>query len=212
MIELTGVTKKYGARLVLDRVSLSVPPGESTALLGPSGCGKTTLLRIIAGLEGIDSGEVRLRGHIANDLEPFQRKVAMMFQSHALWPHLTVRQNVHLCASKAARARIDGLLESLGIGEIGDRYPHQISGGQARRASLARTLSMEADIVLLDEPFAHLGEDLADQAACVVLDCLNRTGATLIVAAHDLRLAHLLRVQNVIPNRGSETWRGNLTV
>lgn len=210
MIELVRVTKRYGPVTVLDEVSLNIDKGESTAILGPSGCGKTTILRIIAGLEPIQSGEVRLRGASADRLAPHARAVSMMFQSPALWPHLTVRQNVELAAT-GSKGRIMDLLESLSIGDIGDRYPHQISGGQARRASLARTLAAQADIVLMDEPFAHLGETLAKQASLVALSWLSRSQATLIVAGHDLSLAHLLKVRTVINNKEAETLRGALS-
>lgn len=210
MIELVDVTKSFGPVRVLERVSLRVAKGESAALLGPSGCGKTTLLRIIAGLEPHESGLVRLRGEPADGLEPHRRRVAMAFQSPALWPHLTVRQNVELASAGLRAGQIDDLLEALGIREVGGHRPHQLSGGQARRASLARTLAAQADIVLMDEPFAHLGETLAQQAAEVVLRWLERNQCTLLVAGHDADLAHLLKIQNVLDFRESETLRGEL--
>lgn len=210
MIDLVRVTKSFGSVLVLDEVSLAVDKGDSVALLGPSGCGKTTILRIIAGLEPIDSGEVRLRGEQANGIEPYKRGVSMMFQSPALWPHLTVRQNVDLAATASAKRQIDELLEGLRVTDILDRYPHQISGGQARRASLARALAAQSDIVLLDEPFAHLGDTLARQVASVALSWLARAGSTLVVAGHDESLAHLLKVRSVIDNKEAESLRGKL--
>ncbi len=212
MIELVKITKRYGEILVLDEVSLRIAKGESTALLGPSGCGKTTILRIIAGLEPIESGNVSLRCCSCSKMQPHRRGISMMFQSPALWPHLTVWQNIELVAGKGNRKDISEMLENLEIGDIAQRYPHQISGGQARRASLARTLSAQADIVLMDEPFAHLGEKLAIKAASVAISWLEKSRATLVAAGHDRILARLLNVQSVVTSEGSDAMRGELAV
>lgn len=134
----------------------------------------------------------------------------MMFQSPALWPHMTVRQNIEFASPKEYRNDVGALLESLQIADIAERHPHQISGGQARRASLARTLAARAEIVLMDEPFAHLGEKLAERAASTVLDSVRQTNATLIVAGHDIQLARLLSADAIVHTEGNEAMGGEL--
>lgn len=131
-----------------------------------------------------------------------------MFQSPALWPHMTLWQNAQFAAPKGSSERMEWLFQRLGIHEIKNRKPHQISGGQARRASLARTLAARKPVLLLDEPFAHLGQTLAKQAAEVVLKCTNEDRATLVIAGHDAYLAEILRATPLYVSEGDTTMAG----
>ena len=161
-IEIRNVTKRFGSFTAVDDVSLAVDTGSLTALLGPSGSGKSTLLRIVAGLETPDGGEVILSGEDATGLAPQQRNVGFVFQHYAAFKHMTVRDNVAfgLKIRKRPRqqiqARVDELLQLVGLQAFADRYPAQLSGGQRQRMALARALAPEPRVLLLDEPFGAL--------------------------------------------------------
>lgn len=170
-LRINGVVKRFGARVAVDDVSLDINPGESIVVFGPSGCGKTTLLRLIAGLEAPDEGDIWLDGlHVAqggrNLVPPHARGVGMVFQDLALWPHLTVREHLHFVL-RAARVpksawpeRVQETLTLVRIGTLAGRHPHQLSGGEQQRAALARALIVRPRALLLDEPFSSLDEDL----------------------------------------------------
>jgi iron(III) transport system ATP-binding protein len=193
-IELRAVSKCYtpAAAAVRD-VSLRLEPGALLALLGPSGCGKTTTLRLIAGLECPDTGEVCLGGRVVAGrgvwTPPEQRGVSMVFQDYALFPHLTVAENIAFPISRLpAReraARVAELLPIAGLDGLGDRYPHQLSGGQQQRVALARALAPRPTVVLLDEPFSNLDAALRKSTREEVRRILRDSGATAVFVTHD---------------------------
>lgn len=191
-LNLTGVGKSYGEVDVLKDIDLDIRAGELIVFVGPSGCGKSTLLRMIAGLERITSGELRIDGVRVNDMPPAQRGIAMVFQSYALYPHMTVRQNMEfaLKIAKKSRQEIDKAVENaariLQLTPYLDRLPKALSGGQRQRVAIARALMLEPEILLLDEPTSAL--DASVQAE--VLNLLNRLraerGLTFLMVSHDL--------------------------
>lgn len=194
MIVVRGLSKVRGGNNLLLGVTLDVPRGGRLALLGPSGSGKTTLLRLIAGLEEPSGGTVLLEGREVSRpgrvvIEPHARHLAMAFQRPALWPHMTVAANVSfgLRASGAARAaaRTDELLNAFSIVHLARRFPHQISGGEAQRVSIARALAPGLPILLLDEPLSHLDSEMALQSRRVIEREVLERGLTLVSASHD---------------------------
>ena len=189
---ISGVTKSFGPQRVLRGVELSVPSGSFTAILGASGSGKTTLLRIIAGFERPDDGSVRLGSEVVDDAgQRFvpceRRRIGYVPQEGALFPHLSVGRNVAFGLQRGQRghARVDELLEMVGLSGCGRRYPHQLSGGQQQRVALARALAIEPAIVLLDEPFSSLDAALRASVRADVLGVLRGAGTTSILVTHD---------------------------
>ncbi|MBS2966189.1 ABC transporter ATP-binding protein [Actinocrinis puniceicyclus] len=190
-LELSALRRCYGAVRALDGLELALAPGELVALLGPSGCGKTTALRIVAGFERPDAGAVRLDGADITPLSAAKRDMGMVFQSYSLFPHLTAAQNVAFglrlrkTAAPARAARAEELLELVGIGGHGARYPHQLSGGQQQRVALARALAIRPKVLLLDEPLSALDAQvrlqLRDEIRRVQLDL----GITTLFVTHD---------------------------
>jgi len=193
LIEVQQVSKRFGAVQALGEISLSVPSGGSLALRGPSGSGKTTLLRLLCGLEAPDHGQIALDGQVVSQpgrlMPPWQRGMGAVFQKPALWPHLTVRQNAAFGLAgwekHQASARLDELLEAVGLSRLAGRYPHQLSGGEAQRAALVRALAPCPPILLLDEPFANLDPALRMAMLAFVQQIQQAEGATLILVAHD---------------------------
>ena len=165
-VDVEDVSLSFGDTKVLDRIKLTANPGEFFALLGPSGCGKSTLLRLIAGFNRAQSGRIRVGGEDITEMPPWKRNVGMVFQSYALWPHMSVAQNVAfgLEEKRLPRAEIrQGVakaLELVGLTEFANRKPGQISGGQQQRVALARTLAIEPRVLLLDEPLSNLDAKL----------------------------------------------------
>ena len=159
MIEVDGLTKRYGEQQVLQQVSFSVEEGEMLIVLGESGCGKSTLLRILAGLEKENSGSVKIQGELMSEkIPPNQRKIAMVFQEPALWNHMTVWKNITYGMKVQNRERVYHMMDILGIRELEKRYPEEISGGQAKRVALARAFAADREILLLDEPLSNIDE------------------------------------------------------
>jgi iron(III) transport system ATP-binding protein len=191
MLEVRGLTVRFGATVAVDCASLMVPQGGITALVGPSGCGKTTLLRAVAGFGEIAAGTVVLAGRsVAGNgrwLSPEKRQVGMVFQDGALFPHLTVLDNVlyGLKGRADARQRARDALELVGMQDLGGRYPDELSGGQQQRVALARALSPAPGLVLLDEPFANLDAALRGTVREEVRSILERAGATAVLVTHD---------------------------
>src|ERR671939_1675696 len=165
-VELRNIHKSYGSLKVVDDVSLTLADREFLALLGPSGCGKTTTLRMLGGFIQPDSGQILVDGHDVTDLPPERRPTAMVFQNYALWPHMTVLDNVcfGLKLRKVPRARAEAkaleILRLVGLEGVEKRYPAQLSGGQQQRVALARALVLEPQILLLDEPLSNLDAKL----------------------------------------------------
>jgi spermidine/putrescine transport system ATP-binding protein len=185
------ISKHYGDVKALDDVSLDVRPGEFFTLLGPSGCGKTTLLRIIAGLELADRGQVYLGGQEITRLPAIKRQVNTVFQSYALFPHLTIYENIAfgLRSRKFPEAeikkRVERRLEMLDLSAMAQRYPHQLSGGQKQRVALARALVNEPDVLLLDEPMSALDARLRAQVQEDLRRLQRKLGRTFILVTHD---------------------------
>ena len=192
IITLNNISKAYGDVTAVDHVSLEVIRGEIVVLLGPSGCGKTTTLRVIAGLEQPDSGEVLLNGEVVAGkrwVEPEKRQIGLVFQDYALFPHLTVEANVNFGLrgwSKGDKAqRVNTLLDLVGLPNLGKRMPHELSGGQQQRVALARALAPKPDVILLDEPFSNLDAALRTQVRMEVRDILKETGTSAVFVTHD---------------------------
>ena len=212
VLELVNVRKGFerAGRPAVDGLSLALLPGELLALLGPSGCGKTTSLRLLAGFERPDSGEIRVAGQrVAGGGDwspPERRRVGMVFQDYALFPHLTVARNIAFglrgFSSGERQARIAELLEVIGMPGLGGRYPHQLSGGQQQRVALARALAPRPAAVLLDEPFNSLDASSRAVVRQEVRDILRREGAAAILVTHDQAEAFALADRVAVLNEG----------
>jgi len=207
-IAIRGVNLSYGSNHVLKDVNLEIRPGEFFAFLGPSGCGKTTLLRLIAGFNDAQSGEVRVGGRDIARLPPWKREVGMVFQSYALWPHMSVARNVafgleerRLPRAEIAR-RVDAALALLGLSHLADRRPSQLSGGQQQRVALARTLAIEPKVLLLDEPLSNLDAKMRVQVRRELRDLQQRLRLTAIFVTHDQEEANTICDRIAVMNDG----------
>ena len=190
-LELQGLVRRIGGRTVLDGIDLQVQPGECLALLGPSGCGKSTILRLIAGLDRADGGRILLAGREISGLPPAQRQVAMVFQSYALYPHLTVERNLELglelrrVERRQRQERIAAVLELLQLQELRRRLPAELSGGQRQRVALARALLRRPQLVLLDEPMSNLDAQLREELRPQLRQILCGGTAPVVYVTHD---------------------------
>jgi putative spermidine/putrescine transport system ATP-binding protein len=190
-LTLDAVSHSYGAGYAVDNVTLEVRDGELIALLGPSGCGKSTLLRIIAGFVAQTSGRVIIADRAVDDLPPNRREVGIVFQSYALFPHMTVADNVAygLAARGTPKSergdRVKSMLDVVQMGAFADRYPRQLSGGQQQRVALARALVLEPKLLLLDEPFAALDKNLRLDMQIEIKRLQRQFGLTAILVTHD---------------------------
>jgi spermidine/putrescine transport system ATP-binding protein len=190
-IELVDVTKRYGDAVALDGVSLRIDSGEFFCLLGPSGCGKTTTLNLIGGFVPLTSGELRIEGRRVNDLPPHQRNVNTVFQNYALFPHMSVADNVAFglrmegLSSGETTSRVGEYLELVGLADYHDRYPGQLSGGQAQRVALARALAKRPAVLLLDEPLGALDLKLRKQMQVELSRIHRQVGTTFVFVTHD---------------------------
>lgn len=190
-VQCRHVRLSYGPTEVLKDVDLCIEPGEFFALLGPSGSGKSTLLRLIAGFNRHQSGELLIDGVDVSDKAPWERNVGMVFQSYALWPHMTVWDNVAFglverkVDKPAIKRRVDAALELVGLGALAQRRPNQLSGGQQQRVALARTIVIEPQVLLLDEPLSNLDKTLRVQMRQELLAMQRRLGLTTIFVTHD---------------------------
>ncbi len=186
-----GVTKRFGGSAAVEDLTLAVDDGELLVLLGSSGCGKTTALRLVAGLERADEGSVTIGSHVIDDVDPKDRDVAMVFQSYALYPHLTVGRNIEfplrqrgLAAGERA-GRVAAAAEMLGLGALLDRKPAQLSGGQRQRVALARAIVREPQVFLMDEPLSNLDAALRIQTRADIAALQHRLGTTTLYVTHD---------------------------
>jgi iron(III) transport system ATP-binding protein len=210
VLELDDVSKSYGSERVIEDLSLSVHEGEILTLLGPSGCGKTTTLRLIAGLERPNGGEVALNGAPVSSpgrfVEPEDRGIGVVFQEFALFPHLTAAENVAFGLegwdASARERRVDELLDLVGLEAQGDSYPDELSGGQQQRVALARSLAPEPEVLLLDEPFSNLDVDLRVKMREEVRRILKETGVTAISVTHDQEEALSISDRVAVMNDG----------
>jgi iron(III) transport system ATP-binding protein len=191
ILECRDLVKRFGDVTAVDGLSLEVAEGSLTALLGPSGCGKTTLLRLIAGFERPDEGEILLRGATiaspSRRVPPEKRRVALVFQDFALFPHLDVATNVAFGLPKGAdkASRVAELLTLVRLEGVGHRMPHELSGGQQQRVALARALASNPDLILMDEPFSNLDPSIREQVRGEVRQLLGSVGITAIIVTHD---------------------------
>lgn len=190
-IDLSGIVKRFGSVVALDNVDLNVPTGQLLTILGPSGSGKTTMLRIMAGFELPDEGEVDVNGRHITMLAPSKRNIGMVFQNYALFPHMTVTQNVAyglqmraVDASEVTR-RVEAMLAKVQLNGLGDRYTRQISGGQQQRTALARALVINPSVLLLDEPLANLDAKLREEMRFYIRELQREFGITTIYVTHD---------------------------
>src|SRR5260221_8848926 len=191
LLRIEGVGKKFGSFRAVDGLSLDIRAGEFFALLGPSGCGKTTLLRMLAGFETPDEGRILLDGKDIAQVLPHQRPINMMFQNYALFPHLTVRDNIAFGLKRAgmARSEINGrvaeMITLVKLEGLEQRKPDQISGGQKQRVALARSLARRPKVLLLDEPLAALDKKLRESTQLELMELQRRLGMTFIIVTHD---------------------------
>lgn len=190
-MRLQGVTKRFGSTTAVDQLNLEIPSGSFTTLLGPSGCGKTTTLRMIAGFFDPDEGEIVIDGVRQNGLPPYKRNVSIVFQEYALFPHMTVAENIGygLTVRKTPKAeqkrRIEEMAAILGLEGLEGRAPHQLSGGQQQRVALARSLVLEPDVLLMDEPMSNLDAKLRIRLRAELRSLQRRLGITTIYVTHD---------------------------
>ncbi len=207
-LDVEDVTVRYGAVAAVDGVTLSIEPGEVVALLGPSGCGKTTLLRVMAGFVRQADGRVRVDGASIDHLPPNQRNLGIVFQNYALFPHMTVAENVaYGLRARGTRgpevaATVNRFLETVQLGTFRDRLPRQLSGGQQQRVALARALAVEPSILLLDEPFAALDRNLRLDMQIEVKRLQRTLGLTTVLVTHDQDEAMSVADRIAVMNKG----------
>jgi ABC-type sugar transport system ATPase subunit len=207
-VSLRGVRKAFGSVLALDGIDLDIDPGEFIALIGPSGCGKSSLLRLIAGLDEPDEGELRIAGADVADVPARERHLAMVFQAYALYPHLTVFRNLALPLEIArldrptVERRVERIAEILDIVHLLNRRPGLLSGGQRQRVALARALVRESPLYLLDEPLSHLDAPQRRALRARIRTLHEELGATFIYATHDQAEALAMADRVVVMNEG----------
>ncbi|MER6176275.1 ABC transporter ATP-binding protein [Streptosporangium sp. NPDC001681] len=208
MLKITGVSRRFGDVTALSDVSLEIRQGEFFALLGPSGCGKTTLLRILAGFESPDEGTVTLDGDDLLGQAAHRRPVNLMFQSYALFPHMTVAKNVAYGLERErlgraeVRGRVDEVLEKVGLEAMAGRRPHQLSGGQRQRVALARAIVKRPRLLLLDEPLSALDKKVRAEMQLELKRLQNEVGITFVVVTHDQEEAMSLADRIAVFNAG----------
>ena len=191
IIEIQGVTKRFGGVTAVDHVDLTVADGELFTLLGPSGCGKTTLLRLLAGFYQPDGGTIRFGDRVVNGLPPYERRIGMVFQNYALWPHMTVTDNISYglrlrkLPAPEVQARLQEGLRKVNLTRFETRYPGQLSGGQQQRVALARALVLNPDILLLDEPLSNLDAKIRIQVRAEIRRLQQELRITTIYVTHD---------------------------
>ena len=207
-VSIRNVQKAFGSTQILHGVSIEIADGEFTVLVGPSGCGKSTLLRMLAGLEEIDAGEIAIGGRVVNKVPPKQRDIAMVFQNYALYPHMTVRDNMAF-SLKLARApkaamdeRVGRAAEILGLDGLLDRYPRQLSGGQRQRVAMGRAIVRDPQVFLFDEPLSNLDAKLRVQTRAELKDLHQRLRTTTIYVTHDQIEAMTMADKIVVMNGG----------
>ena len=207
LIGVHDIVKRFGSNEVVGRSSFAIEEGELFTLLGPSGCGKTTLLRLIAGFYAPDEGEVRFDGKRVNEMPPHERGIGMVFQNYALWPHMTVFDNVGYglklrnVPSSELKTRVGAVLGKVRLEGLGDRYPGQISGGQQQRVALARALVLNPKILLLDEPLSNLDAKVRIQVRAEIRKLQKELGITTVYVTHDQEEALTLSDRIVVFNK-----------
>ncbi|CAN7758400.1 ABC transporter ATP-binding protein [Paenibacillus sp. LjRoot153] len=209
LLDLKNVSKVFGSNHVLKQINLQIESGKFITFLGPSGCGKTTLLRSIAGFYTIDEGEIKIDGQLVNDLPPYKRGTPMVFQEYALFPHMTVFDNVAygLDIQKRPEAEIQDRVKSamakVKLTGLEERYPHEMSGGQQQRVAMARALVMNSPIILLDEPLSNLDAKLREEVRVELRSIQQELGLTVIYVTHDQLEALSMSDHIVVFNKGA---------
>ncbi|WP_158801458.1 MULTISPECIES: ABC transporter ATP-binding protein [unclassified Acidisoma] len=207
-VELEAIGKSYGPVTVCHDVNLSIEQGEFVTLLGASGCGKTTTLNLIAGLDDPTTGDIRMEGRRVNELSPVQRDIAMVFQNYALYPHMSVAENIGFTLRVRGlrrpeiRARVEEVAASLELSHVLDRLPAQLSGGQQQRVAIGRALVREPKVFLFDEPFSNLDASLRVRMRAEVKELHQRLGVTSIFVTHDQEEAMSISDRIAVMNRG----------
>jgi sn-glycerol 3-phosphate transport system ATP-binding protein len=208
MIELRGIHKSYGAEKVLENLDLKMEKGGFTVLLGPSGCGKSTILRLIAGLEGSSAGDILIDGKSMRDVEPGDRGIAMVFQNYALYPTMTVYENIEYglknfgIAKPERTRRIADIAQMVGLGDYMQKKPQFLSGGQRQRVALARAMVKQPRIFLMDEPLSNLDAKLRGQLRKDLIELYRRLGSTFVYVTHDQVEAMSLGTRVILLEKG----------
>ncbi|MBS9775780.1 MAG: ABC transporter ATP-binding protein [Fusobacterium sp.] len=193
MLKIKNLNFSYGETEIIKNLNLEVNKGEVVAILGDSGSGKSTLLRVISGLENQNSGDIFIEDINVNDILPENRKVGMVFQDYALFPHMTVFENVAFCLKRNEdKSFAEDLMKTTDIYRHKDKYPHELSGGEKQRVALSRALCYKPKIMLLDEPFSNLDESLKSSLRIKIKDILNHYGITTILVTHDKEDARVI--------------------
>jgi putative spermidine/putrescine transport system ATP-binding protein len=215
-VDLHNVTKRFGEALVIKGISLSIAKGEFVSLLGPSGCGKTTLLRMIAGLELTTNGSIIIGGKDSTALPPEQRDIAMVFQSYALLPHLSVFENVmfplrmrNIGSKQEQTKRVKHVLDMVQLGHLATRKPRELSGGQQQRVAVARAVVSRPQVLLLDEPLSNLDARLRESMQEELIQLHHQTGLTTIFVTHDQEEALSLSDRIILLNEGKIEQEGS---
>ena len=208
LISFEKVTKKFGSFTAIDNIDLSIYPKEFFALLGPSGCGKTTLMRMLGGFEAATEGSIFIDGQNMAGIPPNKRAVNMMFQSYALFPHLTVAANIAFGLKRSdmpkadIQHRVDEMLRLTQLEKFADRKPHQLSGGQSQRVALARALAKAPKLLLLDEPLGALDKKLRQETQFELMDIQEKTGTTFVIVTHDQEEAMTMASRIAVMDHG----------
>ncbi|MCV2870983.1 ABC transporter ATP-binding protein [Defluviimonas sp. WL0050] len=211
-LEVRNLVRRFDGRTVVDDVSLTIEAGQVTCLLGPSGCGKSTTLRMIAGVDMQDQGTIHVDGKLICDtvfrIPPERRSIGLMFQDFALFPHLSVAENIAFGLKGAATARVDALLERVSLSGFGPKYPHELSGGEQQRVALARALAPSPRILLMDEPFSGLDERLRDGIRDDTLALLKEEGTAVLLVTHEPHEAMRMADEIALMRRGKIVQQG----
>ena len=207
-LRIVDVRKEFEGFVAVDDTNLSIRKGEIFALLGGSGCGKSTLLRCLGGFERPTSGKIYLDGQVMNDLPPYERPINMMFQSYALFPHMTVEQNIAFglkqdgLGKDAIAKRVEEMLNLVQLGKLAKRKPHQLSGGQQQRVALARSLAKGPKLLLLDEPMGALDKKLRSKMQLELVDIIEKSGVTCVMVTHDQEEAMTMATRIALMDSG----------
>ena len=207
-LRIADVRKEFDGFVAVDDTNLSIRKGEIFALLGGSGCGKSTLLRCLGGFEKPTSGKIYLDGQVMNDLPPYERPINMMFQSYALFPHMTVEQNIAFglkqdgLGKEAIAKRVEDMLNLVQLGKLAKRKPHQLSGGQQQRVALARSLAKGPKLLLLDEPMGALDKKLRSKMQLELVDIIEKSGVTCVMVTHDQEEAMTMATRIALMDAG----------
>lgn len=208
MIEFSGVTKTYGNFTAINNIDLKIYPREFFALLGPSGCGKTTMMRMLGGFENVSKGTITIDGQDMKGVPANKRAVNMMFQSYALFPHLSVADNLAFGLKRSdmpkseIKGRVEEMLRLVQLGKFASRKPHQLSGGQRQRVALARALAKAPKLLLLDEPLGALDKKLRQETQFELMDIQEKTGTTFVIVTHDQEEAMTMASRIAVMDHG----------